>query len=353
MALKSNYINQQARVSRCATDMTSGPPSQPVMLHIDVDSSVLDVLYRGRLMELRDRAEEADLSKSGSVEVLRARLIQHLVLEEIDLSWEGIQSLTHKESGAVLKVFGIKSSGSHKERRQRLWLHLNFDSRRLSVEHLAGMERDELHELCLRLELPLTGTRTVLMGHVAGVLTSQGRGWGRIKRSLWRSGVPKVSANSPPKESEEVSEESEEVSEVELTDSESFGSASPVAVLEDARDSIVKDVDKSNPEVQGALLTIGARVEELERMVGSILRGHSGTWGSSEEGLLIRLAERRGWPLERDEVRARVVTVATNIAETKGASIGEGVRTRVDAAAVMSRVRERMEYAEKLISKDD
>ena len=83
------------------------------------------------------------------------------------------------------------------------------------------------------------------------------------------------------------------------------------------------------------------------------LRGHSGTWGSSEEGLLIRLAERRGWPLESDEVRSRVVTVATNIAETKGASIGEGVRTRVDAAAVMSRVRERMEYAEKLISKDD
>ncbi len=323
------------------------------MLHIDVDSFLLDALYRGRLMELRDRAEEASLSKSGSVEVLRARLIQHLVLGEVDLSWEGIQSLTHKESGALLKVFGIKSSGSHKERRQRLWLHLNFDSRRLSVEHLADMERDELHELCLRLELPLTGTRTVLMGHVAGVLTSQGRGWGRIKRSLWRSGVPEESIDSSPKEFDEVSEESEEISETEPIDQESFGTASPVAVLEDARDSIVKDVDKSDPEVQGALLTIGARAEELERMVGSILRGHSGTWGSSEEDLLIRLAERRGWPLERDEVSSRIITVATNIAEAKGASIGEGVRTRVDAAAVLSRVRERMEYAETLISEDD
>jgi len=316
------------------------------MLDIEVDRSLLDVLYRGRLMELRDKAEAEGFSKTGSVEVLRARLIQHLVLGDMDLSWEGIQSLTHKEAGAVLKVFGIKSSGSHKERRQRLWLHLNFDSRRLSVENLANMERDELHELCLRLELPLTGTRTVLMGHVAGVLTSQGRGWGRIKRSLWRSGIP--DAIEVPKVEVEEEEEFVEVETVE----ESFEKESPIAVLEDARDLIVKDIDKSESEVQGALLTIGARVEELERMVGSILRGHSGNWGSTEEGLLLRLAERRGWPLDSEEVRSRVVSVATNIAESKGASIGEGVRTRVDAAATMSRVRERMEHAETLIEDD-
>jgi len=321
----------------------------PVMLDIEVDRSLLDILYRGRLMELRDRAESEGLSKGGSVEVLRARLIQHLVLGEMDLTWEGIHSLTHKEAGTVLKVFGIKSSGSHKERRQRLWLHLNFDSRRLSVENLADMERDELHELCLRLELPLTGTRTVLMGHVAGVLTSQGRGWGRIKRSLWRSGIPDATVDVP---KAEVIEEVEEIIKIEATNQESFGRASPVAVLEDARDLIVKDADKSNPAVQGALLTIASRVEELERMVGSILRGHSGTWGSSEEGLLIRLAGRRGWPLESDEVCSIVVSVATNIAESKGASIGEGVRSRVDAAATMSRVRKRMEYAETLFEGD-
>jgi len=316
------------------------------MLDIEVDRSLLDILYRGRLMELRDRAEAEGLSKGGSVEVLRARLIQHLVLGEMDLTWEGIHSLTHKEAGTVLKVFGIKSSGSHKERRQRLWLHLNFDSRRLSVENLADMERDELHELCLRLELPLTGTRTVLMGHVAGVLTSQGRGWGRIKRSLWRSGIPDATVEVP------KTEIVEEIVEVEGVNQESFGKSSPVAVLEDARDLILKDVDKSDPMVQGALLTIAARVEELERMVGSILRGHSGTWGSSEEGLLIRLAERRGWPLESEEVCSTVVSVATNIAESKGASIGEGERARVDAAATMSRVRERMEYAETLFEDD-
>jgi len=349
VAISSDCLNPLHRVLICATDMTSAPASKPIMLDVEVDRSLLDVLYRGRLMELRDRAEAEGLSKSGSVEVLRARLIQNLVLGEIDLSWEGIQSLTHKEAGAMLKVFGIKSSGSHKERRQRLWLHLNFDSRRLSVEHLADIERDELHELCLRLELPLTGTRTVLMGHVAGVLTSQGRGWGRIKRSLWRTGIPDASNEAPKAEG---IEDVKEIVEVEAVEQGSFGKASPVAVLEDARDSIVKDVDKSDSEVQGALLTIGARVEELERMVGSILRGHSGTWGSTEEGLLLRLAERRGWPLESEEVCSRVISVATDIAESKGASIGEGVRSRVDAAATMSRVRKRMEYAETLIEDD-
>ena len=90
MAISSDCLNQLNRVLICATDMTSVPVSKPVMLDVEVDRSLLDVLYRGRLMELRDRAETEGLSKSGSVEVLRARLIQNLVLGEIDLSWEGI-----------------------------------------------------------------------------------------------------------------------------------------------------------------------------------------------------------------------------------------------------------------------
>ena len=146
-------------------------------------------------MTLRERAETAELAKSGSVEVLRARLIQHQVLGDFDLSWEGIQSMPHREIGEILKIFGIKSSGSHKERRQRLWLHLNFDSRRMTIERLAEIDREKLHELCQFLELPLTGNRTVLMGRVAGVLTSQSKGWGRIKRSLRRNGIVVSSKN--------------------------------------------------------------------------------------------------------------------------------------------------------------
>ena len=319
---------------------------------MEIDRVLLDALYRGRLVELRERAEAAGLSKSGSVEVLRARLISNQILSESDLSWEGIQSMSHKEIGGVLKLFGIKSSGSYKERRQRLWLHLNFDSRRLTVERLAEMERDELHELCQRLELPLTGNRTVLMGHVAGVLTSQANGWGRIKRSLWRTGIPDTSdVEVIEAESVEPEEEMVGLEESEVADEESeFEAPSPNAVLEDAGDALVLELDKANPSIQGALLTIRARVEDLERMVGTILRGHGGRWGSDEEALLIRLAERRGWPLEQEEVRRRVIGVATNIAEIKGAEIGNGPRQRIDSAATLERVRERMRYAETLIS---
>jgi len=318
---------------------------------LEIDRVLLDALYRGRLVGLRERAEEAGLSKSGSVEVVRARLIQHHILSEVDLSWEGIQSMSHKGIGGVLKLFGIKSSGSHKERRQRLWLHLNFDSRRLTVEHLAEMDRDELHELCQRLELPLTGNRTVLMGHVAGVLTSQANGWGRIKRSLRRRGIPEASATEAPRIESDEPEVAEESGAAE--EEAEFETPSPNAVLEDAGDALVLELDKAEPSVQGALLTIRARVDDLERMIGTILRGHGGRWGGDEEALLIRLAERRGWPLEQEEVRSRVIGVATNIAEIKGAEIGDGPRQRIDAVVTLERVRERMRYAETLISESD
>ena len=324
------------------------------VLRLGIDRVLLDALYRGRLRGLRNRAEEAGLSKSGSVEVVRARLIQHHILGDDDLSWEGIQSMTHKEIGEVLKVFGIKSSGSHKERRQRLWLHLNFDSRRLTVERLVEMDRDTLQELCQKLELRVTGNRTVLMAQVGGVLTNQANGWGRIKRSLWRSGIPDVSEGVAEVEFEDVVEEVEaefEESSAEPEEEVDFQRTASEAVLEDASDALVFDLDKAESSVQGALLTIQARVEDLERMVGTILRGHGGHWGEEEQVLLIKLAERRGWPLDEDEVRLRVRRVATNIAEIKGGSLGEGEsRGRINSDATLERVREKMRYAETLLS---
>ena len=324
------------------------------MLKLGVDRVLLDALYRDRLRGLRNRAEEAGLSKSGSVEVVRARLIQHHILGDDDLSWEGIQSMTHKEIGEVLKVFGIKSSGSHKERRQRLWLHLNFDSRRLTVERLAEMDRDTLQDLCQKLELRVTGNRTVLMAQVGGVLTNQANGWGRIKRSLWRSGIPDVSEGVAEVEIEDVVEDVEaelEESSAEPEEEVDFQRTASEAVLEDASDALVFDLDKAESSVQGALLTIQARVEDLERMVGTILRGHGGHWGEEEQVLLIKLAERRGWPLDEEEVRSRVRRVATNIAEIKGGSLGEGEsRGRINSDATLERVREKMRYAETLLS---
>ena len=324
------------------------------VLKLGIDRVLLDALYRDRLRGLRNRAEEAGLSKSGSVEVVRARLIQHHILGDDDLSWEGIQSMTHKEIGEVLKVFGIKSSGSHKERRQRLWLHLNFDSRRLTAERLAEMDRDTLQELCQKLERRVTGSRTVLMARVGGVLTNQANGWGRIKRSLWRSGIPDVSEGVAEVEIEDVVEDVEaelEESSAEPEEEVDFQRTASEAVLEDASDALVFDLDKAESSVQGALLTIQARVEDLERMVGTILRGHGGHWGEEEQVLLIKLAERRGWPLDEEEVRSRVRRVATNIAEIKGGSLGEGEsRGRINSDATLERVREKMRYAETLLS---
>ena len=86
-------------------------------------------------------------------------------------------------------------------------------------------------------------------------------------------------------------------------------------------------------------------------MVGTILRGHGGHWGEEEQVLLIKLAERRGWPLDEEEVRSRVRRVATNIAEIKGGSLDEGGSLgRIDPDATLERVKEKMRHAETLLS---
>jgi len=304
-----------------------------------VDTELLSSIYMERLQSLRSRAEESGISKSGSVEVLRARLISNLVLSDIDLSWEGIQSMPHKEIGEVLKVFGIKSSGSHKERRQRLWLHLNYDSRRMTIENLAEMNRDDLHEMCKSLELELTGNRTVLMGRVAGVLTSQSRGWGRIKRSLKRNGIPTSSPTS-------IETEEKDAAPIPIeAPHEDFQAIPSQALLEDSGDSLLIGIDNQSSHVQGDLLTIHARVGDLERMVGTILRSHGGSWGEAEKDLLLRLADRRGWPIGEQFVRHRVLMVATNIAEVKGASMATDentIRAMEDAESTIERIRSKL-----------
>ena len=304
-----------------------------------VDTELLSSIYMERLQSLRGRAEKSGISKSGSVEVLRARLISNLVLSDVDLSWEGIQSMPHKEIGEVLKVFGIKSSGSHKERRQRLWLHLNYDSRRMTIENLAEMNRDDLHEMCKSLELELTGNRTVLMGRVAGVLTSQMRGWGKIKRSLKRNGIPTSSSTT-------IETEEKDAAPIPIEAPHGDFQAIPSqALLEDSGDSLLIGIDNQSSHVQGDLLTIHARVGDLERMVGTILRSHGGSWGEAEKDLLLRLADRRGWPIDEQFVRHRVLMVATNIAEVKGASMASDentIRAMEDAESTIERIRSKL-----------
>ena len=302
-------------------------------------------------MTLRERAETAELAKSGSVEVLRARLIQHQVLGDFDLSWEGIQSMPHREIGEVLKIFGIKSSGSHKERRQRLWLHLNFDSRRMTIERLAEIDREKLHELCQFLELPLTGNRTVLMGRVAGVLTSQSKGWGRIKRSLRRNGIIVSSKNEEViinRNEEDLIESENEYKKIipEIKDEVSN------AALEDAHDSLMIGFEDADFGVQGDILTIQARVEDLDRMIGTIIKNRDGAWGEKEIDLLIRLAIRRGWPLKDDRVKQRLSEVATNIAEIKGADLGRITDLETNEMEHINRIKHKLSLVEKILSEE-
>jgi hypothetical protein len=80
-------------------------------------------------------------------------------------------------------------------------------------------------------------------------------------------------------------------------------------------------------------------------MVGTILRGHGGAGGDSERDLLLRLADRRGWPINEQFVRHRVLMVATNIAEVKGAAMTSGSEKTPlveDTAETIDRIRSKL-----------
>ena len=76
---------------------------------------LLSELYQARFDGLKEVAVAYNLPKTGSVETLRARLIQNLILDEWDLSPDGIRNLMNNELGELLgglwhqKVRVIKS----------------------------------------------------------------------------------------------------------------------------------------------------------------------------------------------------------------------------------------------------
>ena len=166
-------------------------------------SELLNELYQARFDGLKELAVTYNLPKNGSVEVVRGRLIQNLILDEWDLSPDGIKKLMNAELGEILGIFGIKKSGSVRARRQRLYLHLNHDPKQFVPESLDSMTRDQLHEMCKILELPLSGNKQALLVRVAGVLAYQQGGWGKVKKSLRRprSGDAVVSIPTPSEDS--------------------------------------------------------------------------------------------------------------------------------------------------------
>tara|TARA_B100000925_G_scaffold174964_1_gene131891 strand:+ start:2005 stop:3792 length:1788 start_codon:yes stop_codon:yes gene_type:complete len=149
---------------------------------------MLEELFRAKLDDLRSIAAAYDVPRSGGVDLLRARLISELVLDEWDLSEDGIAQLKNNELGDILGAFGIKKTGSIRARRQRLYLHLNHDAKALNVDSLNERTKEDLHALAKALELPVSGTKQTLQARIAGVLEMQRGAWGPIKRSLRRDG---------------------------------------------------------------------------------------------------------------------------------------------------------------------
>ena len=143
-------------------------------------------LYQARFDRLKEIASVSELPKNGPVEIVRARLIKNLVLTDWDLSKDNIKAIKNKHLGEILGVFGLKKSGSIRERRQRLYLHLYEDPKLLTAENLDSMNKQDIHALCKILELPLTGDKQTLLVRVAGVLASQQGSWGKVKKSLKR-----------------------------------------------------------------------------------------------------------------------------------------------------------------------
>ena len=224
------------------------------------------------------------------------------------------------------------------------------------MENLAEMEREKLHTLCRKLELQLTGTRTVLMGRVAGVLASQGRGWGQIKRSLRRNGLPDVE-KQPVKISHPLELE-EEVIVVDIPETPNdFLQPISQHLMEDAADLLSKnDGKKEVPELKN----LATMIQDIERMIGTILNSHGGRWSEQEEELFLRIAIRRGWQVEDELVSTRLLLVAGRIAEAKGSretAFQELGATPVTApkssmkdSDAISRIRAKMTEAEQIIS---
>ena len=65
--------------------------------------------------------------------------------------------------------------------------------------------------------------------------------------------------------------------------------------MEDAADLLSKSDGKGN---NSTLQSLAGMIRDIERMIGTILNSHGGRWSQKEEELFLRIAVRRGWPVE-------------------------------------------------------
>jgi len=272
----------------------------------------LNSLYRADLRALRSIAAENGINKRGSVEVLRASLIHRMVLPGVDLSWEGIQSKSNAELGDLLRIFGVKASGSHRERRQRMWLHVSQDANKMTVDSLALAGREEVVHLCEMLELPTEGTRTVLVGRVAGVLTSQNKAWGRIKRSLRRNGLTSMPRFS-------------------TIDFKQVGSTAPIEVRE-ATNAVLENVSEilvglgiNNPDESDAKGILSPA--DFARMVQTVGLLRGALWTRDSTDFLVKLMEARGRSISGNTSPEAIHRAASAITDEWAHGDGATIRT--------------------------
>ena len=177
--------------------------------------------------------------------------------------------LTCKEESCIKGIFGIKKSGSKKSKMQRLWLHLNEDPKKLNVSNIGEMTREELHAYCVSLDLPRSGTKNVLMGRVAGVLSSEEKGWGKVKKSL-RTGKKEATPNNIAAPTNEpapaIDDAAEEV--VMVVEEPEPIIPSPITLDEGGSESLVK-LESRRAELTSHLrefLLIGKEQDEEEKL---------------------------------------------------------------------------------------
>ena len=292
-------------------------------------------LYQARLDRLREICIEHDLPKTGSVEVLRAKLIQKLVLDDWDFSSRGILALLNEELGIILGIFGVKKSGSIRERRQRLWLHLNHDAKQMTPENLDNLSREELHQLCVNLELPRSGTKQALLLRVGGVLTSQLGSWGAIKKSLRRprsvNAIPIIpmpkNIHSPYEEPEEQfldvdkpndMQDSEEVI-VPIQDESNFEVFEEEIVEEHTPQETTQRLDVQQ---SASKIIIEARMPEIDALCRDYL-SLSSSQNKDETELFIDSLKDHGFDVQnqhlREEIWSTIRQIESKILEEKSA----------------------------------
>ena len=304
-------------------------------MHVTGKGELLLELYQARLDRLREICIEHDLPKTGSVETLRAKLIQKLVLDDWDFSSRGILALLNEELGIILGIFGVKKSGSIRERRQRLWLHLNHDAKQMTPENLDNLSREELHQLCVNLELPRSGTKQALLLRVGGVLTSQLGSWGVIKKSLRRprsvNAIPIIpmpkNIHSPYEEPEEQfldvdkpndMQDSEEVI-VPIQDETNFEVFEEEIVEEHTSQETTQRLDVQQ---SASKIIIEARMPEIDALCRDYL-SLSSSQNKDETELFINSLKDHGFDVQnqhlREEIWSTIRQIESKILEEKSA----------------------------------